>query len=358
MGNVYQPVVRGKKIRTFWLDYSVGGRRFRESAGTTSKREAQQLLRERVGDRQSGKLSGRPDKVTLANLREGLERHYTRTNKRSWASAKYAFAHLERLLGPQTKVPELTTKRLVWYLDTRLKEGAKRATVRTEIAILNSAFTVAMVEDQVLTVRPTYVMPEVKNARSGVFSKGDYAALIVELPPLHRSIVAFAYCTGWRRGEILGLMWSQIDWENKTLRIDPPTEERRTKGEDARVIPFANTPLEDLLTERWKARDEASPFVFHRDGKRIRTFYKVWKTACKKAGLEGRYLHDFRRTAATELINADVPEKVVMEIVGWSTRDMLDRYHIVNRKAREDAMAKRFGKVVANTEPATTNPAV
>src|SRR6266699_4315800 len=53
-----------------------------------------------------------------------------------------------------------------------------------------------------------------------------------------------------RRGEIVCLTWNQISWESKVLRIDPPTEEERTKGEDARVIPFAKTSLEGLLKER------------------------------------------------------------------------------------------------------------
>ncbi len=101
-------------------------------------------------------------------------------------------------------------------------------------------------------------------------------ALMAELPtPLHRSIVQFAYYTGWRRGEILGLTWDQINWESKVLRIEPPTEEKRSKGEDARVIPFAKTPLEGLLKERWQERDGL--FVFHRNGERLFSFYKVWR---------------------------------------------------------------------------------
>ena len=82
----------------------------------------------------------------------------------------------------------------------------------------------------------------------------------------------------------------------------------------------------------------------------MRTFYKVWKAACKRAGLEGWRLHDFRRTAARELVNAGVPEKVVMQIVGWKTRAMFDRYHIVNEADVAQALAKRYGKPKAKQE--------
>jgi integrase len=197
-------------------------------------------------------------------------------------------------------------------------------------------------------------MPAVRNARSGFFEPGDVAALMAELPtPLHRSMVQFAYYTGWRRGEIVKLTWNQISWESKVLRIDPPTENQRTKGEDARVIPFAKTPLEGLLKERWKQREGL--FVFHRHGKPVQTFYKVWKAACKRAGLEGWRPHDFRRTAARELVNAGVPEKVVMQIVGWKTRAMFDRYHIVNEADVAQALAKRFGKPTANKKRSRQN---
>jgi integrase len=335
------------KTDVWWLDYSIHGKRHRESSGTTSKRDAQRLLRQRIGDRETGKLTGRPDKVTLADLKGGLERHYTRENLRSWASAKYAFAHLERLLSLNTPASELTTQRVNWYQDSRLAEGAARATVRYEVATLNSAFTVAVLYDQVLVVRPAFQMLTVRNARSGFFEPGDVAALMAELPtPLHRSIVQFAYNTGWRRGEILGLTWDQINWESKVLRIEPPTEEKRSKGEDARVIPFAKTPLEGLLKERWQERDGL--FVFHRNGERLFSFYKVWRAACKRAGLAGRRLHDFRRTAVRELINAGVPEKVAMQIVGWKDPQMLRRYHIVVEGDIAQAMAKRYGKHAAN----------
>jgi len=351
---VFRPVVRGAHTKVWWLDYSVRGERHRESSETTSKRAAQRLLRQRIGDREDGKLIGNPGKVTLADLKAGLERHYTRENLRSWDNfGVYCFKHLERPLGVTAPVTDLTTQRLRWYLDTRLAEGAARASVRSEIGLLNAAFTVAVVEDQILATRPTFLLPTVRNARAGFFEPGDVAALMAELPtPLHRHIVQFAYYTGWRREEILGLGWTQVAWESRVLRIDPPTDAKRTKGEDARVIPFAGTPLETLLSERWQVRDGS--FVFQHHGERLHSFYKVWRAACKRAGLAGRHLHDFRRTAARELLNAGVPEKVVRQIVGWKSARMLDRYYIVNEGVVAQAVAKRFG---SGKQPANTGAA-
>jgi integrase len=112
-------------------------------------------------------------------------------------------------------------------------------------------------------------------------------------------------------------------------------------------IPFAGTPIEEVLSEAWEKRN--GPFVFHRSGARIYTLYKVWRRVCKKAGLVGRRLHDMRRTAARDLINAGVPEKVVLQIVGWKSPAMLYRYHIVNEPDVAQTLAKWFSGTANRT---------
>ena len=68
-----------------------------------------------------------------------------------------------------------------------------------------------------------------------------------------------------------------------------------------------------LLSNR---RDPGSPLVFHRDGIPIRRWRTAWCTACHAAGVPTRFLHDCRRTAARNLIRANVPERVAMLLTG------------------------------------------
>ena len=349
-GRVYRPSVRGRAVATWWLDYSIAGRRHREPALTKVKSEAIDVLRQRIGDRKSGKVVGRPDRVTLADLRSGLERHYRRENNRSLQRAKQAFDHLEEFFGSKTRAMKITRPSVGEYFDYRLRQKAARGTVSYEIRILGAAFGVA-VDDELLAVRPVFKLPALRNARSGFFEDGDIAALLLELPDHVRPVVQFLRMTGWRKSEALGLTWDQVDWEGHVMRLHAT----QTKGGDARVFPFGQaSELRKLLEERYAVRDGL--FVFHRRGDRIKNFRRSWRRACRKAGLEGRLVHDLRRTAARDFRRRGVSEGEIMRLCGWKTRAMFDRYNIIDEADLAQAVAKRFeGQPTANKRQTMAN---
>ncbi len=350
-GRVYRPRVRGREVATWWLDYSIDGKRHREPADTKSKGEAFDVLRQRIGDRKTGKVVGRPDKLTLAGLRAGLERHYKREGNRSLRRAQQALDHLEEFFGVDTRAMRITKSRVGEYMEHRMAEGAARGTVCYEVRVLGAAFGVA-VDDELLAVRPVFKLPALRNVRSGFFEDGDFAALLLELPAHVRPPVQFLRMTGWRKAEALGFTWDQVDWEGQVMRLYPS----QTKGRDARVFPFGlASALKLLLEERWAQRD--GRFVFHRNGRRIKSFRSVWKRACKKAGLEGRLVHDLRRTAARDFRRRGVSEGEIMKLCGWKSRAMFDRYNIIDEADLAEAVAKRFkdpqrqtkGQITANS---------
>lgn len=349
-GRVYRPKVRGRQIATWWLDYSIAGRRHREPAHTRIKNEAIDVLRQRIGDRKSGKVVGRPDRVTLADLRTGLERHYQREGNRSLRRAQQAFNHLEKFFGAKTRAMTITKPAVADYFEQRLAKKAARGTVCYEIRILGAAFGVA-VDSELLAVRPVFKLPALRNARSGFFEDGDIAALFVELPVHVRPVVQFLRMTGWRKSEAVGLTWDQIEWEGQVMRLHAT----QTKGGDSRVFPFGQAmELKTLLEERYAERD--GPFVFHRRGARIKGFRRAWIRACKKAGLEGRLVHDLRRTAARDFRRRGVSEGEIMKLCGWKTRAMFDRYNIIDEADLAQAVAKRFeGQPTANKRQTMAN---
>src|SRR5437773_2498780 len=92
--------------------------------------------------------------------------------------------------------------------------------------------------------RPRFPSIEVRNTRTGFFEDTEFAAVLQKLRPELRPVAEFALLTGWRRGEVLGLRWRQVDFTVGTVRLEPGS----TKNDEARTFPFAALPeLAELL---------------------------------------------------------------------------------------------------------------
>jgi Phage integrase family len=107
-----------------------------------------------------------------------------------------------------------------------------------------------------------------------------------------------------------------------------------------------NCAMTAVIQRRIEARKRFPhcPLIFHRRGKPIGDFHKVWGKACAAAGLvggvKGYIPYDCRRTAVRNLIRAGVEESTAMKISGHRTRSMLDRYNITSDEDIQEAMVK------------------
>ena len=200
-------------------------------------------------------------------------------------------------------------------------------------------------EDRRLS-QPPCKMPRVEldNVRTGFLTKADVGAVTEHLHERVRPIVWFAYYTGWRRGEIVGLRWSQVDFDAGQIRLEPGS----TKNRQGRMLPFRALPrLAALLEEqreytRKVERDKGTviPFVWHREGRQLKTFRLAWQNATKKAGIGGAWFHDLRRSAVRNLERAGVSRSVATSITGHKTESVFKRYTIVDSVALEEGVAK------------------
>ncbi len=71
------------------------------------------------------------------------------------------------------------------------------------------------------------------------------------------------------------------------------------------------------------------PWLFHREGRAIRSMDAAWRSSCTRVGAPGRIIHNFRRTAVRNLERAGVPRSVAMKLTGHKTEDVYRRYAIV-----------------------------
>ena len=162
--------------------------------------------------------------------------------------------------------------------------------------------------------------------RQGFFEHAEYLAVPEQLTSaVYQHVLDFAYYSGWRRGEVTGLTWREIDTAGGVIRLDP----ERSKTKTGRLLPLSE-PLKEVLKRRIAARRLDSPLVFHRDGEPLIDWRKAWTAGCTAASLLGKHLHDCRRTAARNMIRSGTPERVAMQLTGHKTRSVFDRYNIVS----------------------------
>ena len=134
------------------------------------------------------------------------------------------------------------------------------------------------------------------------------------------------------------------------IRLSPA----RSKTLVGRMLPISQ-PIAEALARRRARRDPGSPLVFHRDGIPVRRWRTAWRTACQSAGVPTRFLHDCRRTAARNLIRANVPERVAMLLTGHKSRAIFDRYNIIHEQELLDA-GDQLVAYLAQPVPARRRP--
>jgi len=88
--------------------------------------------------------------------------------------------------------------------------------------------------------------------------------------------------------------------------------------------------LKEIIDRRWSKRRLDCPFVFHRNGKQIKSFLKGWKTASKAIGQPLLVPHDMRRSGVRNFRKAGLSESEGMKISGHKTRAVYDRYDIID----------------------------
>ena len=177
--------------------------------------------------------------------------------------------------------------------------------------------------------------------------------MVTALPAYLQDFTRFAYLTGWRKGEVISLRWTDVDRDAGAIRLR--AEAAKTgRGRTAML----EGDLADLIERRWEARlfekngnIRVATLVFHRDGEPVGDFRKAWATACQAAEVPNKLFHNLRRTAARNMVRAGVPERVAMAVTGHVTRSMFDRYNIVSED--DLRMAAQKTTMYVDTLPTT-----
>jgi hypothetical protein len=175
LGFVFQPTYRDKltgdkkATATWWISYSVHGKRHKENAKTTNRADAVRLLKQKIGEAAQGKPVGNEvERTTLDDLLAMVEANYIANGRRSLERTRFAFPHLRAFFGADCKARSVTSDRITGYAANRLGQGAKPATVNFELAILRRGFNLAKDGGKVASC-PKFSLFKLNNVRTGFF---------------------------------------------------------------------------------------------------------------------------------------------------------------------------------------------
>lgn len=139
-----------------------------------------------------------------------------------------------------------------------------------------------------------------------------------------RPIVLLAPNTGLRRGELLALMWKDVNLKTKWLTVAGTT----SKNNQTRRVPL-NVEAAAIL-QGWNRQSKdalTGSYVFASSkGKRMTTITTAWRTLRKRAGLRNFHFHDLRHHFASRLVQSGVDLNSVRELLGHSDIKMVLRY--------------------------------
>ncbi|MCP4160578.1 MAG: site-specific integrase [Deltaproteobacteria bacterium] len=258
-----------------------------------------------------------------------------------------ALKNFNKVFG-NINVSEIKPYQLEEYQESRLDSGMSKASVDMEIRIAQTAVSKGLDNDIITSEGLLRSFRKIKrklkpnsNKRDRILSPDEFDELIMHLPEHLKPIIACGYYTGMRFGEITQMTWDRTNLKKRFFEL----EEEHTKDSDKRIVLIC-----DDLYKYIKDLNVKSDFVFIYDGHPVVDIRKGLKNACKKAGIiygrdkkNGFIFHDLRHTFNTNMRKAGVPESVIMEITGHSTREMFDRYNTIDFEDLKNATEKLKG---------------
>jgi integrase len=128
-------------------------------------------------------------------------------------------------------------------------------------------------------------------------------------------VVMIAMNTGLRRGELMSLNWSDIDFGKKILTV----RRERAKNGNQRHIPL-NAEATKVLTQ-WRSQESGEDQVF-----RINDPKKAWSGVLEAAAIKEFRFHDLRHHFASRLVMLGVDLNTVRELLGHADLTMTLRY--------------------------------
>lgn len=380
--NIHYDEKKKRYYSRITLGYNNVGNRIQKRVFAQTKREMHSQIASLIKRFESGEfdvVKKKSENLNFENVaEEWLSEHVAELSINTRDSYT---ARMNRILDNFSGqlVAEISTRDIRIFLKGLQEEGLAPETTNTYRSILSSLFAYAVrnkyVSENPVSVIKQFRMPKKEIQTFDSLQLTSYlngCKELAEEEANHGNYVALktAAYTGMRIGEVLALRWSDIDFENATIRVahslSYSTKDKRysldgTKNKRVRHVTISNDLVQTLkwYKMQWmflvkKMRNEPEPtfanlvFLTIEGKPKHRSYLRHWhKRVLREKGLpEDFRIHDLRHTHATLLLELGEHPKVVQERLGHKDISVtMDMYTHVTMTLQKQT-AETFGALM------------
>jgi integrase len=349
-GSIFQRESDDRWCGVINLGWESGRRKRKYFYGATAAEVQEQLLKAR-----SDHSRGLPVAIERQTVAQYLDQWLEHTLKakakpRSYESfSTIARLHIKPSIG-KIQLHRLAPQHIQKLLDEKSKKGLSPQTVTNIRTVLRSALSQAVKWSLVSRNSAALVnAPRISRKRIEPLNP-EHARKLLEVArgSRYEAIYTVALTLGLRRGEVLGVRWSDVDLDGRALRVSQSVQRLSTGAKEGRkselratdtktdgsrrTIALPDSVVRALRTHRarqaqdrlaaglsWMDQDlvftnrtgrPVEPILLHRD----------YKALLKKASLPTTLrFHDLRHSAASLLLAQGVHPRAIMELLGHSS---------------------------------------
>lgn len=342
----------GKSVWDFTLDAGrdpiTGKRKQKTVRGFSSEKEARRASDKLAREIEQGKRS---DSITVSEFgrlfMEKEVRHQvtysTYENQFQWFRD-----YIEPTLGKK-RLDKIVHMDIVEFYNALLERGCSRGLIKNVDMVLSKIFKQARIwRYLVVNVMEDITPPSYRPRKMMIWTKDEVIQFlrVTEGSELH-ALYMVAFSTGMRIGEILGLTWDDIDFEDGTISITKTMKYTSRDGlhhkfpktdNSLRTINVPAAVIETLKKHQAGQLPDVK-IVFDNIGNPYypNNVTRKFQTQCKKLGFPVIRFHDIRHTHASHLLDRH-NAKIVAERLGDTVETVLKTYaHVLPNMQKEVA---------------------
>jgi integrase len=349
-----------RKIQnTWWVDFMFNYERHRKRSPENSRTGAlayEAVLRQKIARGESiDKVAHAAEGQTFEQFaRKWYEDYVVPNNKYSeQRTKKYLLnAFLIPFFG-KMQIARITTHDIERYKAHEGRNGVTSKTLKNRLTVLSKCLTTAYEWLELVTQPPKIKWPKCSSYRTDYLSPEECELLLSQADGIIYEMVLTALRTGMRQGELKGLQWSSIDWQNQSLAVRHSRCDYRKALGSPKSNRERHIPLDIDVYEMLHKRKENTGYVFIDtdkepfDDKRLQ---RRLTTICKNAGLRKITWHILRHTFASQLAMRGVPLTTVQTLLGHSNITTTMRYAHVAPSTLRTAIDMLNPKSLVNTD--------